>query len=213
MQLRMKTNNCGELNLSNIDQEVTLSGWVDCVRDLGGMIFIELRDRTGFFQLVSDPQKNPEIHKVFEKIRNEYVITVKGKVTRRPEETYNEKYPTGQVEMYPDSLEILSTAKVLPFVLDDENVSAVADELYKKIESVGIEVLYDDRNVSAGVKLTDSELMGVPIRVVISPKTLANGQVEVTIRATGEKIFMPIGEFIPELKVMIQDEIDEIENS
>ena len=52
MQLRMKTNNCGELNLSNIDQEVTLSGWVDCVRDLGGMIFIELRDRTGFFQLV-----------------------------------------------------------------------------------------------------------------------------------------------------------------
>ena len=84
MQLRMKTNNCGELNLSNIDQEVTLSGWVDCVRDLGGMIFIELRDRTGFFQLVSDPQKNPEIHKIFEKIRNEYVITIKGKVTRRP---------------------------------------------------------------------------------------------------------------------------------
>ena len=72
MQLRMKTNNCGELNLSNIDQEVTLSGWVDCVRDLGGMIFIELRDRTGYFQLVSDPQKNPDIHKMFEKIRNEW---------------------------------------------------------------------------------------------------------------------------------------------
>ena len=123
MQLRMKTNNCGELNLSNLDQQVTLSGWVDCVRDLGGMIFIELRDRTGFFQLVSDPQKNPEIHKVFEKIRNEYVITIKGKVTRRPEETYNEKLPTGQVEMYPDTLEILSTAKTLPFVLGDENVS------------------------------------------------------------------------------------------
>lgn len=123
MQLRMKTNNCGELNLSNIDQEVTLSGWVDCVRDLGGMIFIELRDRTGFFQLVSDPQKNPEIHKVFEKIRNEYVITIKGKVTRRPEETYNEKLPTGQVEVYPEFVEILSEAKPVPFVLDDENVS------------------------------------------------------------------------------------------
>ena len=123
MQLRMKTNNCGELNLSNIDQEVTLSGWVDCVRDLGGMIFIELRDRTGFFQLVSDPQKNPEIHKVFEKIRGEYVITVKGKVTRRPEETYNEKLPTGQVELYPDFVEILSEAKPIPFVLDDDNVS------------------------------------------------------------------------------------------
>ena len=123
MQLRMKTNNCGELNLSNIDQEVTLSGWVDWVRDLGGMIFIELRDRTGFFQLVSDPQKNPEIHKVFEKIRNEYVITVKGKVTRRPEETYNEKLPTGQVEVYPEYVEILSEAKPVPFVLDDDSVS------------------------------------------------------------------------------------------
>ena len=117
MQLRMKTNNCGELNLSNIGQEVTLSGWVDCVRDLGGMIFIELRDRTGFFQLVSDPQKNPEIHKIFEKVRNEYVIMIKGKVTRRPEETYNEKYPTGQVEMYPEGVNILSESKVLPFVL------------------------------------------------------------------------------------------------
>ena len=123
MQLRMKTNNCGELNLSNIDQEVTLSGWVDCVRDLGGMIFIELRDRTGFFQLVSDPQKNPEIHKVFEKIRNEYVITIKGKVTRRPEETYNEKLPPGQVEVYPEYVEILSEAKPVPFVLDDDSVS------------------------------------------------------------------------------------------
>ena len=123
MQLRMKTNNCGELNLSNIDQEVTLSGWVDCVRDLGGMIFIELRDRTGFFQLVSDPQKNPEIHKVFEKIRNEYVITIKGKVKRRPEETYNDKLPTGQVEVYPEFVEILSEAKPVPFVLDDESVS------------------------------------------------------------------------------------------
>ena len=123
MQLRMKTNNCGELNLSNIDQEVTLSGWVDCVRDLGGMIFIELRDRTGFFQLVSDPKKNPEIHKVFEKIRSEYVITIKGKVTRRPEETYNDKLPTGQVEIYPEYVEILSEAKPIPFVLDDDSVS------------------------------------------------------------------------------------------
>lgn len=123
MQLRMKTSNCGELNLSNLDQEVTLSGWVDCVRDLGGMIFVELRDRTGFFQLVSDPQKNPEIHKVFEKVRTEYVITVKGKVTRRPEETYNDKLPTGQVEIYPEFIEVLSEAKPVPFVLDDESVS------------------------------------------------------------------------------------------
>ncbi len=120
---KYKSNNCGELNLNNINEEVTLSGWVACVRDLGGIIFVELRDRTGFFQLVSDPQVNPEAHKTFEKLKTEFVVTVKGKITRRPEETYNEKYATGQVEMYPEFIEILSEAKTLPFMLDDENVS------------------------------------------------------------------------------------------
>lgn len=99
-----------------------------------------------------------------------------------------------------------------PLRMDDENVSAVSEELYKKMESAGIEVLYDDRNVSVGVKLTDSELMGVPIRVIISPKTMANAEAEVTMRETGEKLFIPISELIPELKVMINDEIAEIES-
>lgn len=100
-----------------------------------------------------------------------------------------------------------------PLRLDDENVSTVADELYKKMTEAKIEVLFDDRNVSAGIKLTDSELMGMPIRVVISPKTMANAEAEVTIRATGEKIFISIAELIPELKALIKDEIDEIEKS
>ena len=123
MKTRIKTHNCGELNLANINEEVTLSGWVSTVRDLGGILFIELRDRSGFFQIVANPQINPDVHKSLEKVRSEYVITVKGKVTRRPEETYNEKYPTGQVEMYPESVQILSESKVLPFVLGDDNVS------------------------------------------------------------------------------------------
>ena len=123
MKTKLKSNNCGELNLNNINEEVTLSGWASCVRDLGGMIFIELRDRSGLFQLVSDPQANPEAHKIFEKIKTEFVITVKGKITRRPEETYNEKHATGQVEMYPEFVEILAEAKTLPFMLEDENVS------------------------------------------------------------------------------------------
>ena len=120
---RMKTRNCGELNLNNIGEEVTLSGWASTIRDLGGILFVELRDRSGFFQIVANPQINPEVHKVLEHVRTEYVLTVKGKISRRPEETYNEKYPTGQVEMYPETIEILSESKVLPFVLDDENVS------------------------------------------------------------------------------------------
>lgn len=98
-----------------------------------------------------------------------------------------------------------------PLRLDNENVSTIAEELYKSMESEGIEVLYDDRNVSAGMKLTDSELMGVPIRVVISPKTLANGTAEVTMRGEeAEKIYIPIAELISELKVMINDELDEL---
>lgn len=123
MNTKYKSNNCGELNLDNLNQEITLSGWVSCVRDLGGIIFVELRDRTGLFQLVSDPQINPQVHKTFEKLRDEFVVTVKGKVTRRPEETYNEKHATGQVEMYPEFIEILSESKVLPFQLNDDNVS------------------------------------------------------------------------------------------
>lgn len=123
MKTRLKSHNCGELNLALENQEVVLSGWVSTVRDLGGILFIELRDRSGFFQIVANPQVNPEVHKILEKVRSEYVITAKGKVTRRPEETYNEKYPTGQVEMYPESVEILSESKVLPFVLGDDNVS------------------------------------------------------------------------------------------
>lgn len=123
IKTNFKDHNCGQLNLTNIDEHITLSGWVSTIRDLGGILFVELRDRSGFFQIVANPQVNPEIHKVLEKVKTEYVIKVSGKVTKRPEETYNEKYPTGQVEMYPDSIEVLSESKVLPFVLDDENVS------------------------------------------------------------------------------------------
>ena len=123
MKTLLKSSNCGELSAKNIGEEVTLSGWVACVRDLGGIIFLELRDRSGFFQLVADPQINPDIHAVFSKLKTESVITVKGKVTKRPPETYNEKLATGEVEVYPTYVDVLSEAATLPFVLDDENVS------------------------------------------------------------------------------------------
>ena len=100
-----------------------------------------------------------------------------------------------------------------PLRLDDENISAVADELYKKMQEAGIEVLYDDRIVSAGVKLTDSELMGMPIRVVISPKTMANGTAEVTMSETGETNFISLQNLLSELKAIIEDEVGEIEKN
>ena len=123
IKTKFKDHECGKLTLANVDETITLSGWVSTIRDLGGILFVELRDRSGFFQIVVNPQINPQIHKVLETVKTEYVITVSGKVSKRPEETYNEKYPTGQVEMYPESIEVLSESKVLPFVLDDENVS------------------------------------------------------------------------------------------
>src|SRR5574344_2815730 len=123
MTNKFKTKNCGEIQAKNIGEEFTLSGWASCIRDLGGMIFVELRDRSGLFQLVSDPQVNPDVHNVFEKIRTEYVIKIVGKVTKRPPETYNDKLPTGEVETYPTEVKVLSEATTLPFVLEDENVS------------------------------------------------------------------------------------------
>ena len=71
-----KDHECGKLNLSNIDEHITLSGWVSCIRDLGGILFIELRDRSGFFQIVANPQINPEVHKIFEKVKSHIHVQV-----------------------------------------------------------------------------------------------------------------------------------------
>lgn len=118
---------CGEIKESDIGKTVTVAGWVDTSRDLGRIIFIELRDHTGRFQIVADPAKNKDVHKIFEHLRNEFVVIVKGTVTKRPKDTENPNLPTGQVEMYPAEIELLNKSKPLPFMLDqaedvDENI-------------------------------------------------------------------------------------------
>ena len=143
MKTALKSHNCGQITAKNIGEEVTLSGWVACVRDLGGIIFVELRDRTGFFQLVADPQVNPEIHEIFSKLKTESVINIKGKVTERPEETYNDKLPTGEVETYPTFAKVLSEAKTLPFVLDDDNVSEDVRLKYRYLDLRREEMLHN----------------------------------------------------------------------
>lgn len=119
----MKTNGAGEINGSFIGEKITVAGWVSTVRDLGGIIFVELRDRSGLFQLVSDPNKNPDVYNTFQKLKDEFVIQATGVITKRPEETYNPKLPTGEVEMYPENIEILSEASLLPFPLESDDVS------------------------------------------------------------------------------------------
>ncbi len=118
---KMKTHYNEDLTISNINQEVTLAGWVSAVRDLGGIIFVELRDKTGFFQVVADPQINPNVHEVFSKLKDEYVIQVTGKISKRPPETYNPDLATGEIEMYPCDVKIFSEAKLLPFELSSED--------------------------------------------------------------------------------------------
>ncbi len=118
----MKSDFCGELRAKDIGRRVTLAGWVSTVRDLGGIIFVELRDKSGFFQFVADPEKNSEVYQTIKSLKDEYVVQIKGEVSKRPQETYNPKLPTGEVEMYPDAIEILAKADTLPFPLADETV-------------------------------------------------------------------------------------------
>ena len=123
MELTYKKQSCAYLTENDINKETVLAGWASTIRDLGGIIFVELRDKTGLFQLVADPQVNPEVHAILSKIKPEYVIQAEGKISKRPDETVNEKLKTGTIEMYPTKVTVLSSAQTLPFVLDDDNVS------------------------------------------------------------------------------------------
>lgn len=117
----MRSDYCGKLNSSHIDQEVELCGWVHRRRDHGGVIFIDLRDREGVAQIVFDPDR-AESFAIADSVRNEFVIRITGKVRNRPEGTVNPDMPTGEVEILGHTIEILNKAKTPPFQLDDENV-------------------------------------------------------------------------------------------
>lgn len=123
MELTYKKQSCTEINENWIGKEAVLAGWASTIRDLGGIIFVELRDRSGLFQIVADPKINPQVYETFQKLKSEYVIQVKGKISKRPDDTINEKLQTGTIEMYPDEIKILSAAKTLPFIIEDEAVS------------------------------------------------------------------------------------------
>jgi aspartyl-tRNA synthetase len=118
----LRTHTCGEIRASHIGQTVTLSGWVQRRRDLGGLIFLDIRDRYGMTQIVINPSDNNETHKIGETIRHEYVIRVNGNVTARAEGQTNDDMPTGEIEIKAEKIEILSKAKTTPFEIGAENV-------------------------------------------------------------------------------------------
>jgi len=115
-----KTHTCGELVKKDVGYNVTLMGWVNTRRDHGGLVFIDLRDRTGITQVVINPETSPDAHKLAHDVRSEFVLMVTGKVAPRPENTMNPKLPTGEIEVLVSELSVLNTSKPLPFMIEDE---------------------------------------------------------------------------------------------
>ncbi|MGC4375852.1 aspartate--tRNA ligase [Fictibacillus sp. Mic-4] len=115
-----RTHQCGKLHEKQIGQVVQLQGWVQKRRDLGGLIFIDLRDRSGIVQVVFNPEVSKEAIELAEKVRSEYVLSVKGTVVERAPETVNEKLATGKIEIQAEELEIINAAKTPPFSISDD---------------------------------------------------------------------------------------------
>ncbi len=120
MQFKKRTHTCGELRESNIGENVVLNGWVDRRRDLGGVIFIEIRDRHGITQVVFEPTFNQQAHHLAKELRSEFVISVEGIVRKRPADTDNPELPTGHIDVMANNLIILNEAETPPFPIKDE---------------------------------------------------------------------------------------------
>ncbi|MEH2398893.1 aspartate--tRNA ligase [Nostoc sp.] len=129
----MRTHYCGELRKEHIGETVTFYGWVDRRRDHGGVIFLDLRDRSGIVQIVSDPQRTPDSYEQANALRNEYVVEITGRVTHRPEESLNPRLPTGEVEIYADKIQLLNAVrKQLPFQVSVADTETVREDLRLK---------------------------------------------------------------------------------
>ncbi|MFN8186741.1 MAG: aspartate--tRNA ligase [Gaiellales bacterium] len=113
---------CGEAGTDRVGERLTLAGWASSRRDHGGLVFIDLRDRTGVCQLVVNPERAPDAAKTGHAVRTEYVLQAEGELVRRAPDAVNPKLPTGEVELLVDRLEIVSTCEALPFQLDEDGV-------------------------------------------------------------------------------------------
>src|SRR5579871_2108715 len=124
----LRTHTCGELTIKNVNQEVTLSGWVHRSREMGGVTFIDLRDRYGITQLVFNADVNKALGEKARELGREYVVRATGKVVERSNK--NTKIPTGEIEIIVSSFELLNPSKTPPFTMEDETDGG--DELRMK---------------------------------------------------------------------------------
>jgi aspartyl-tRNA synthetase len=129
----MRTHYCGTIRTEQIGETITLCGWVDRRRDLGGVIFLHLRDRSGSIQVVSDPTRTPDSYSLAETLRSEYVVKITGQVYQRPEESFNTRIPTGTIEVYAEQIEVLNRVqKQLPFQVSQTENETVREDLRLK---------------------------------------------------------------------------------
>lgn len=115
-----RTKYCGHISEEDLNKEVILNGWVHRIRNHGGVIFIDLRDREGIVQCVVEEKDNPKVYDLADSLKSEYVVAIRGKVRRRPPGTENPKLKTGYYEVVIEELEILNTSEVPPFPIDEE---------------------------------------------------------------------------------------------
>jgi aspartyl-tRNA synthetase len=125
---------CGEPRTEHVGQTLTLSGWAARRRDHGGLVFVDLRDRTGVMQLVVNPERSEAAAEVAKEIRNEFVLRARGEVVARSPETVNPKMGTGEVELQVEELEVVSRSTPLPFQLDDEGVDETLRLRYRWLD-------------------------------------------------------------------------------
>jgi aspartyl-tRNA synthetase len=129
----VRTHYSGEINQAHIDQTLTVNGWVQNRRDHGGVIFIDLRDKSGILQIVIDPD-TPEAFKLADAVRNEFVIQATGIIRNRPEGTTNSNMPTGMIEMLVKDLTLLNRCEPLPFQLEDKEISEAVRLKYRFLD-------------------------------------------------------------------------------
>ena len=120
MSFSIRTHTCGELREKNVGEKVVLNGWVDRRRDLGGLIFIWLRDRYGITQIVFEPEISKNSYELAKKLRNEFVISIEGIVRKRPDDAVNKELETGKIDVLTEELQILNEAETPPFEIKDE---------------------------------------------------------------------------------------------
>lgn len=136
MTLEKRTEYCGEITEDYVGKEVVVKGWVNRRRDLGGLIFIHLRDREGIVQIVFNQSKDDELFKLAETVRNEYVLEIKGMVVKRQEDQVNPNVSTGTIEIEVTQANVLAAAKTPPFYIDEDE--SVSDELRMKYRFIDL---------------------------------------------------------------------------